>query len=50
MDLALNNLRWLVCNKIKPNQNEPNRTKQKDAELSTLLLLVYLYITFIHEI
>ena len=23
-DLALNNLQWLICQKIKPNQTDPN--------------------------
>ena len=27
MDLALNNLQWLICHKTKPNQTKPNQTK-----------------------
>ena len=34
MDLALNNLQWLMCNKTKPN---PTKTKQtKNIFLKTL--------------
>ena len=32
MDLALNNLQWLICHKTKPNQTKPN---QNDANLLT---------------
>ena len=27
MDKALNNLPWLICRKIKPNQTKSNQTK-----------------------
>ena len=27
MDLALNNLHWIICYKTKPNQTKPNQTK-----------------------
>ena len=27
MDLTLNNLQWLICHKIKPNQTKPNQSK-----------------------
>ena len=27
MDLALNNLQWLMCHKTKPNQTKPNQTR-----------------------
>ena len=26
-DLALNNLKWLICHKTQPNQAKPNRAK-----------------------
>ena len=31
MDLALNNLQWLICHKTKPNQTKPS-TGLCDAE------------------
>ena len=29
MDLALNNLQWLICHKTKPNQTKPNQKGDK---------------------
>ena len=31
-DLALNNLKWLICHKIQPNQTKPNH-----------IYLIYMY-------
>ena len=43
MDLALNNLQWLICHKTKPNQTyvQPN-----DWHLIELLGLSYNYVEF----
>ena len=39
MDLALNNLQWLICHKTKPNQQQQQmkikKTKQKTKQNNT---------------
>ena len=35
-DLALNNLQWLICHKIKPNQNLPISLLQVGCDSSFL--------------
>ena len=37
-DLLLNNLKWLICHKSKPNQTKPNFCK------NTLKQHIYMYI------
>ena len=27
IDLALNNIQWMMCHETKPNQTKPNQTK-----------------------
>ena len=33
LDLALNNLQWLICHKTKPNQTKPSQTLQHFSDL-----------------
>ena len=35
-DLALNNLQWLICHRIKPNQTKPNQTKSNQIMIFNL--------------
>ena len=44
-DLALNNLQWLICHKIKPNQTKPNpmylvNMYKEDLSLNNLQLFI----------
>ena len=36
MDLALNNLQWLICHQTKPNHTIPNQTKLTDSKENEL--------------
>ena len=36
MDLALNNLQWLLCSKATPNRTEPNQRTQWDSKIMPL--------------
>ena len=36
MDLALNNVQWLICHKTKPNQTKPIRCQAINLTLQSL--------------
>ena len=37
LDLALNNLQWLICHKTRPNQTKPNLIVQWFTSLTEVL-------------
>ena len=38
MDLALNNLQWLICHKTKPSQIKRKVSKRRDRKLKAICL------------
>ena len=46
MDLALNNLQWLICHKTKPNQTKPKLQGCKTGAVLDIWVLKLLYILY----
>ena len=46
MDLALNNLQWLICLKIQPNQTiyDPNTDSFQYLQYHNFLFIIFMYL------
>ena len=44
MNLALNNLQWLICHKTKPNEAEPNPIDNDFNEISIQISSIGIHI------